>query len=70
MYLDNILIFLENKEDHIKHVKIVLGRLREHKLYAKPSKCSFYKTKVNFLGYVVTQDGVKIEANQVATVQD
>jgi hypothetical protein len=63
MYLNNILIFLENKEDYIKHIKIVLGRLREHKLYAKPSKCSFYKTKVNFLGYVVTQDGVKIEAN-------
>jgi hypothetical protein len=63
MYLDNILIFLENKEDYIKHVKIVLERLREYKLYAKPSKCSFYKTKVNFLGYVVTQDGVKIEAN-------
>jgi hypothetical protein len=68
VYLDNILIFSENKEDYIKHVKIVLGRLREHKLYAKPSKCSFYKTKVNFLGYVVTQDRVKIEANQVATV--
>jgi hypothetical protein len=63
MYLDNILIFLENKEDYIKHVKIVLGRLREHKLYAKPSKCSFYKTEVNFLGYVVTQDRVKIEAD-------
>jgi hypothetical protein len=63
VYLDNILIFLENKEDYIKHVKIVLGRVREYKLYAKPSKCSFYKTKVNFLGYVVTQDGVKIEAN-------
>jgi hypothetical protein len=63
MYLDNILIFLENKEDYIKHVKIVLGRLREHKLYIKPSKYSFYKTKVNFLGYVVTQDRVKIEAN-------
>jgi hypothetical protein len=54
MYLDNILIFLENKEDYIKYVKIVLGCLREHKLYAKPSKCSFYKTKVNFLGYMVT----------------
>jgi hypothetical protein len=70
VYLDNILIFLENKEDYIKHVKMVLGRLREHKLYAKPSKCSFHKTKVNFLGYVVTQDRVKIEADQVATVQD
>jgi hypothetical protein len=63
VYLDNILIFLENKEDYIKHVKIVLGCLREYKLYAKLSKCSFYKTKVNFLGYIVTQDRVKIEAN-------
>jgi hypothetical protein len=53
VYLDDILIFLENEEDYIKHIKIVLGRLREHKLYAKPSKCSFYKTEVNFLGYVV-----------------
>jgi hypothetical protein len=63
VYLDNILIFLENKEDYIKHIKIVLEYLREHKLYAKPSKCSFYKTKVNFLGYIITQDRVKIEAN-------
>jgi transposase InsO family protein len=70
VYLDDILIFSENEEDHIKHVKMVLGRLREHKLYAKPSKCSFHKTEVNFLGYVVTQDGVKMEADRVATVQD
>jgi hypothetical protein len=70
VYLDDILIFSENEEEHVKHVKMVLGRLRSHRLYAKPSKCSFHKKEVDFLGYVVTQDGVKMELDRVATVQE
>jgi hypothetical protein len=63
VYLDDILIFSKNEEEHVKHVKMVLGRLRSHQLYAKPSKCSFHKKEVDFLGYVVTQDGVKMESD-------
>jgi hypothetical protein len=41
VFIDNILIYSKNKEDHAEHLKIVLTRLREHKLYAKLSKCEF-----------------------------
>ena len=41
VFIDYILIYLENEEDHAEHLRIVLTRLREHKLYAKFSKCEF-----------------------------
>ena len=42
VYLDDILVFLKNKEDHAKHLRLVLDKLREHKFYAKFSKCEFW----------------------------
>jgi len=42
IYLDNILIYLDNMDDHKKHVKEVLKRLRENRLYASPTKCVFH----------------------------
>ena len=41
VFIDDILIYLENETDHVEHLRIVLSRLREHKLYAKFSKCEF-----------------------------
>ena len=41
VFIDDILIYLENEADHTEHLRIVLSRLREHKLYAKFSKCEF-----------------------------
>jgi hypothetical protein len=43
VYLDDILIYSQSEEEHIKHVKQVLQRLRDHQLYVKVSKCSFYQ---------------------------
>ena len=42
VYLDNILVYLDNMEDHTEHVREVLWRLHQHKLYAKPEKCEFH----------------------------
>ena len=41
VFIDDILIYLENEEDHVEHLRVVLTRLKEHKLYAKFSKCEF-----------------------------
>ena len=49
IYLDDILIFSDNKEDHVKHVREVLKRLREHDLFCKPEKCEFFKKLVEYL---------------------
>jgi hypothetical protein len=69
VYLDDILIYSRSWEDHKRHVAEVLQRLREHKLYAKASKCEFGKVEVEFLGHIVTQSGVKVDAKKVEAVR-
>jgi uncharacterized protein YqgQ len=52
VFIDDILIYSENEEEHVEHLKIVLSRLWEHQLYAKFSKCELWLKKVPFLGHV------------------
>ena len=57
VFIDDILVYSENEEDHAEHLRVVLTRLREHKLYAKFSKCEFCLWKVPFLGHVFSEMG-------------
>ena len=50
LFIDDILIYSKSHKEHEEHLHIVLQRLREHKLYAKFSKCEFWLEKVGFLG--------------------
>ena len=50
------------------HVRQVLARLREYGLYAKLEKCAFDKSQVEFLGYVISQDGISMDTSKVQTV--
>ena len=59
VYLDDILVYSKNDEDHEKHVRQVLQRLREHQLYARPSKCTFFTDTVEYLGHIIGPDGIK-----------
>src|SRR6185295_7683686 len=52
VFLDDILIYSKSKEEHEQHLKMVLEVLRQNKLYAKKSKCEFFKRKLEFLGHV------------------
>ena len=52
VYLDDILIYSRTKEDHVKHVHLVLRKLREHHLYGKTSKCEFFKDEVEYRGTI------------------
>jgi hypothetical protein len=54
IFIDDILIYSMNKEEHEQHIQIVLQRLREHQLYAKFSKCAFWLKEVHFLGHVIS----------------
>ena len=63
VYLENILIYSDNMEDHQKHVKEVLQWLQVHRLYACEDKCKFHKTKLEFLDLALlkmTSDKVKV----------
>ena len=55
VFIDDILIYSKNEEEHAEHLRIVLQRLREHKLYAKFSKCDFWLTEVQFLGHIISK---------------
>lgn len=70
VYLDDILIYSRTAEDHVEHVRMVLDRLREYKLYAKLEKCEFHTQQTEYLGYIVTPDGLSIDTSRVATIQE
>lgn len=68
VYIDDILIFSRNAEEHAEHVEWVLSQLRRNGYYANPDKCEFYQNKVNFLGHVITADGVAVQQHKVDAV--
>ena len=70
VFLDDILVYSKTETDHAKHVRLVLDRLREHKLYAKLSKCEFFKQSIDFLGHVISHAGLDMEPTKVKAVQD
>jgi transposase InsO family protein len=70
IFLDDILIFSKSLEEHDKHVREVLEVLRKNKLYAKESKCEFFKEKISFLGHVVSAKGISMEEDKVKAIQE
>ena len=70
VFIDDILIYSKNEADHAEHLRVVLFRLREHKLYAKFSKYEFWLSKVPFLGHILSEDGISIEPTKVQEVMD
>jgi len=70
VYLDDILVYLDNMEDHTEHVREVLRRLRQHKLYAKPEKCEFHSDSVEYLGYFLSPDSLTMSQDKVKTICD
>ncbi|MBW0564936.1 hypothetical protein O181_104651 [Austropuccinia psidii MF-1] len=61
VYLDDIMVFSKSEEEHVTHVSTVLSRLRANNLFAKASKCLFHVTSVEYLGYVVSSEGLKMD---------
>lgn len=68
VYLDDILIFSDSEEEHRAHVREVLRRLRANGLYAKPEKCEFHVRRVEFLGFIVTPEGIDMDPAKVEAV--
>jgi hypothetical protein len=70
VYFDDILIYSETLEDHVKHIQCVLAVLREQKLYANLEKCTFWTDKVVFLGFVISGKGVEVDDEKVKVVHE
>src|SRR5207244_817831 len=65
---DDILRYSKNEEEHAKHLRIILDRLREHQLYAKFSKCQFWLKEVSFLDHILSAKGVAVDQSKVQEV--
>jgi hypothetical protein len=74
VFVDDILIFSDNEEQHIQHVKAVLDRLADHQLFINPSKCTWMVDEVDFLGYRLRASDeaveVMIQDNKIKAVMD
>ena len=68
VFLDDILIYSKDIESHQRHVREALGILRNHQLYAKASKCEFFKESIQFLGHTISANGVAMENNKVKAI--
>ena len=70
VFIDDILVYSENEQDHAKHLKIMLTQLQEHQLYAKFSKCELWLKKVPFLGHILSKEGIAVDPSKVQEVMD
>jgi hypothetical protein len=70
VFFDDILIYSKSWEDHVQHVDKVLQLLKEQQLYAKPSKCFFGVKEVEYLGHIVSHEGVKVDPNKIKAMMD
>src|SRR3954463_12803739 len=70
VYLDDIFVYSKNEEEHAEHLRLILEKLREHKLYAKYSKCEFWLPDVTYLGHVISKDGVAVNPERIQAILD
>ncbi|WVZ89047.1 hypothetical protein U9M48_035506 [Paspalum notatum var. saurae] len=70
VFIDDILIYSKAEEEHEEHLRLVLQKLREHKLYAKLSKCEFWLDQVPFLGHIVSKGGIMVDPSKISSVMD
>jgi hypothetical protein len=70
VFIYDILIYSKTKEDHAHYIRVVLQRLRDHRLYAKFSKCEFWLDSVKFLGHTISSEGISVDPTKVQEVMD
>ncbi|GJY65039.1 putative reverse transcriptase domain-containing protein [Tanacetum coccineum] len=70
VFIDDILIYSKNKQEHEEHLKIILELLKKEELYAKFSKCEFWIPKVQFLGHVIDSEGIHVDPAKIEAIKD
>ncbi|KAL7280850.1 hypothetical protein ACG7TL_005794 [Trametes sanguinea] len=70
VYIDDILIFSRSQEEHEHHICLVLERLRVAGLFANTKKCVFEQSEVEYLGYLLSSEGIKMHPCKLETIAD
>ncbi|GJY22950.1 putative reverse transcriptase domain-containing protein [Tanacetum coccineum] len=69
VFIDDILIYSKTQEEHVEHLRLVLGLLKKERLYAKFSKCEFWLREVQFLGHVINGNGIHVDPNKIEALK-
>ena len=70
VFLEGILIYSKDEEEHEENFKMALQLLREHNLYAKLSKCDFYKDKIHYLGHIISNEGIYVDPEKIEAIMN
>ncbi|GKA04260.1 reverse transcriptase domain-containing protein, partial [Tanacetum coccineum] len=70
VFINDMLIYSKNKEEHEEHLKLILELLKKEELYAKFSKCEFWIPKVQFLGHVIDSKGIHVDPAKIESIKD
>jgi hypothetical protein len=70
VFLDDILVYSRIEEEHEQHLRMVLQVLREHQLYAKLRKCSFYQERIHYLGHITSKDGIAVDPEKIEAIRE
>ena len=65
VFLDDILIYSKNEDVHEEHLRLTLQFLRENHLYAKLSKCDFYRDRIQYLGHIISKEGISVDPEKI-----
>lgn len=70
VFFDDILVYSKSKAEHVQHLSLGLEVMQQHSLYAKMSKCSFAVPKVEYLGLVISREGVTTDPSKIQGMKD
>ena len=70
VFLDDILIYFKNEEEHEENLRLTLKLLEEHKMYAKLRKCDFYKDRIHYLGHIISEEGISVDLENIEAIMN
>ena len=68
VFIDDILVYSKDREDHDTHLRVVLETLRKEQLYAKMSKCELWLKEVSFLEHIVSEEGIRVDPRKIEVI--
>ena len=68
VFIENILVYSNDREDDYTYLRVVLETLRKEQLYAKMSMCEFWLREVSFLGHIVSEEGIRVDPSKIEVI--
>ena len=68
VFLDDIVVYYKNEKEHEEHLRLTLQFIKEHQLYAKLSKCDFFRDRIQYLGHIISEEGISVDPEKIEAI--